>query len=144
MVRALTVPGWSDGASMNIVDLRGRRMANVELWEDSSSVFEITDAIGNYTHFNEYKHLTLEGGGSIDDPRVFARDPRQDQADTMAPPRSVADVKAVLSDSKIFRPDATLMTLVLDGSTGQLDVWSATPSSLSSPVFSWNLLTFFD
>jgi len=37
VIAGLTVPGWSDGASMNVVDVRGKRMANVELWEEAFS-----------------------------------------------------------------------------------------------------------
>lgn len=38
VVWGLSRPGWSDGASLNIVDVRGKKMANVEVWENRSSV----------------------------------------------------------------------------------------------------------
>jgi len=143
-IAGLTKGGWSDGASLNIVDVRSRRMVNVEFWEDMSSVLEITEAMGNYSHFNRYKHLRNARGLSIDDPSGFIHDLRQASVDALPPPRSAHDVMARLGDSSIFRPSATLTTVVVNGSTGQLDVWCGTPSSMSGPVYSWNLFNFFD
>merc|ERR1719272_2240270 len=56
-IAGLTTGGWAAGASMNLLDVRGRRMTNVEAWEDIYNVLEVTEAMGNYSHFNEYKHL---------------------------------------------------------------------------------------
>lgn len=142
-VRALTVPGWSEGASMNVVDVRGKRMANVELWEDESSVLEVTEDVMNYTHFNQYKHLTTRKGRAVDSPAAFANDPRQARADGLPPPRTAEDVKAILSDAKIYRPEATITTMVLNGSARRLEVWCATRSAGSQPLYSWDLDTFF-
>lgn len=139
---ALSVPGWSDGASMNIVDMRGKKMANVELWEDLHSTLVVTNSMGNYSHFNEYKHLQTRSNKSIDDPRIFQHDPRQSNVDALPAPRSEEDVKARLTT--VFRPDATITTLVVNGSTGKLSLWYATPSATSDPVYSWDLLHFFD
>lgn len=139
---ALSVPGWSDGASMNIVDVRGKKMANVELWEDRHSILEVTNSMGNYSHFNEYKHLETKRGKSIDDPRIFLRDARQSNVDALPAPRSEEDVKARLTT--VFRPDATITTLVVNGSTGKLSLWYASPSATSNPVYSWDMLHFFD
>lgn len=42
---------WADGASLNVVSLTERKMANVEVYEGASSVFRVGS---NYSHFNEY------------------------------------------------------------------------------------------
>lgn len=48
VVQSLATPGWSEGASVNIVDVFGRQMANVELWEDMHSVVEVLERDGNF------------------------------------------------------------------------------------------------
>mgnify|MGYP007018242359 CR=1 FL=1 len=118
-------------------------MANVELWEDESSVLEVTEDVMNYTHFNQYKHLTTRKGRAVDSPAAFANDPRQARADGLPPPRTAEDVKAILSDAKIYRPEATITTTVLNGSARRLEVWCATRSAGSQPLYSWDLDTFF-
>jgi len=143
-ISALTVPGWSDGASMNIVDLHQKRMANVELWEDLHSFVEITAVMGNYSHFNEYKHLKQSTGKFVDNPGGFVNDPRQRRSDMLPPPRSEQDVMDRLSDAQIFRSTRTLTTLVVNGSTGRLNIWCGTPSTASAPVYSFSLFHFFE
>lgn len=143
VVAGLSVHGWSDGASMNVVDLRGKRMANIEIWEDRHSVMEVTEAMGNYSHFNQYKHLTTESGEAIDDSSVFVGDKRQSTVDALPGARSANDIMDRLSNPNVFRPHATLMTTVLN-STGLLRIWVASPSATSSPMYSWNILSFFD
>jgi hypothetical protein len=142
-VNALTVNGWSDSASMNVVDLQGKRMANVELWEDRHSILEVTDAMHNYSHFNEFKHLQTAGGNRIDDPRIFPHDPRQARVDALPPPRSDRDVMDRLSDAQVFRPTATITTLVVNGSTGVLRLWCGVPSASNPPAYIWDMLNFF-
>merc|ERR1712217_817491 len=104
----------------NVVDTRGKRMANVELWEDRHNVFEVTETLHNYTHFNEFKHLETAQNRSIDDPRLFTHDPRQARADALPAPQSEVDIMSRLSDPQIFRPTATITTVVLNGTTGVL------------------------
>lgn len=146
-VAGLTVGGWSDGASMNVVDLKGKRMANVELWEDSHSVQEVTSTMGNYSHFNEYKHLSTSRGKPVDDPVRFARDLRQSVVDALPPPRSEVDIMARLSNPQVFSQAGTLVTLILNGTTGRLRVWccGVSPSSdPHNPIYTWDLFSFFD
>eukprot|EP00927_Polykrikos_kofoidii_P051530 TRINITY_DN45332_c0_g1_i1.p1 TRINITY_DN45332_c0_g1~~TRINITY_DN45332_c0_g1_i1.p1 ORF type:complete len:441 (+),score=38.31 TRINITY_DN45332_c0_g1_i1:87-1409(+) len=140
----LTRKGWTGSVSMNVVDLRGKRMANIEVWEDIHSVLEVTSTMGNYSHFNEFKHLKMPDGTPIDDPARFKTDKRQGRVDMLAPPRSALDVMERLSDPDVFRPNATIVTVVVNGTTGTLNVWCAKPSFSSSPVYSWNLFNFFD
>lgn len=144
VVRGLATPGWSDGASMNVVDVFGRRMANVELWEDTHSVVEVLERDGNYSHFNEYKHLTKQDGDRIDDARIFARDSRQATVDLLPPPRTAADVADRLSNPSVYRPTATLVTVIVNGSTGELHLWADQPSANNPPLYSWDLRHFFD
>lgn len=146
-ITALTRPGWSDGASMNVVDLKGKRMANIEIWEDRHSVLEVTASMSNYSHFNNYKHLSTEGGSPVDDPSKSLRDLdlRQSRVDSLPPPRSTGDIIARLSDPAVFM-ETTLMTLILNGTTGLMNIWCCGVSAASAPetpVYSFNLLSFF-
>jgi len=146
LIVGLTVPGWTGSVSNNLVDLRNKRMANFEVWENRHSVFEVTASMANYSHFNEFKHLKTADGQQID---VHNRlDTRQDRVDELPPPQSVTDIKNILSLHRgetgvIFQPHATIVTLVLNGTTGRLDVWCASPSAEGTPVYSWNLKSFF-
>jgi len=145
-VSLLTRPGWSDGASMNVVDVWGQRMANVELWEDRHSVLEVTTSMGNYSHFNEYKHLLTAASKPIDDPAMFVSDLRQPVVDSLPAPTSTKDIMARLSHPKVFNSDGTLVTLILNGTTGQLNIWCCGVSAASNPtkpIYSFNLKTFF-
>jgi len=140
----LTRPGWSSGASLNIVQLREKRMANVEACTDLHSVFEVTPDMGNYSHFNEYKHLRMASGAAIDDPLKFVSDPRQGRSDELPPVGNTEDIRMRLGDSLIYREKKTLITTILNGSTGMLDVWCCgVKASDSPPHYSWNLPSFF-
>lgn len=139
---ALTRPGWSSGASLNVIHLGEKRMANVEAWMDSHSVLEVTPAMGNYSHFNEYKHLGMASGARIDDPLSFISDPRQGRSDELPPVGNAGDIRVRLSDPLIYR-NTTLLTTILNGSTGMLDVWCGVPASHSPPHYSWSLPSFF-
>jgi hypothetical protein len=137
-------PGWSTGASLNIVQLVEKRMANVETWMDTHSVLEVTPAMGNYSHFNEYKHLRTASGARIDDPTHFISDPRQGRSNELPPVGNAGDIRMRLGDPLIFRPGHTLITTILNGSTGMLDVWCCgVQASSSPPHYSWNLPSFF-
>lgn len=145
-IAGLTRPGWSDGASMNVVDVRGGRMANVELWEDLHSVLEVTRSMANYSHFNEYKHLSTAAGTPVDDPRGFVHDARQGLVDSLPSPQSTADIMDRLSNPKVYNKAGTLVTLVLNGTTGEMNVWCCGVSAMSdpaNPVYSFNLKHFF-
>lgn len=144
VVDGLTRHGWSAGASMNLVDLRGRRMANVEVYEDQHDVLEVTEEMGNYTHFNLYKRL---GNSSIDWPQASTMN-RQARADFLAAPRSRDDIAEILSDVDgtdypIWR-DITIATLLTDGATGRLDAYCCGESAAThAPAHSWDVLDFF-
>mmetsp|Transcript_26957 Transcript_26957/g.77349 ORF Transcript_26957/g.77349 Transcript_26957/m.77349 type:complete len:448 (+) Transcript_26957:39-1382(+) len=142
-VAALTVPGWSTGASVSAVDLKARRMVNVELYEDRHSVLEVTESMGNYSHFNQYRRLQAVSGRPLDDPQSFLNDPRQARVDELPPMRSAADIEAVLGDRQVFSRHGTIATLVLNGTTSTLSVWCCgRPSSRGVPVYKWNLSNF--
>ena len=149
IIGAMTAPhagvGWSSGASVNLVSLHERRMANVEVHEARHSVHEVRmDGAANYSHFNMYKHLEV---GVADGPENSTLH-RQARVDALPPARSLADVKARLSDTAdsaypIFR-DMTLTSLVLDGASGRLNVWCCHHSALDGPpAYSWSLKDFF-
>merc|ERR1719240_2176858 len=108
-------------------------MANVELWEDRHSVEEVTSDMHNYSHFNEFKHLWTARGKTIDDPKMFIHDPRQARVDALPAPRSDMDVMERLSDAEVFRPTATITTVVVNGSTGVLRLWCGVPSASNAP-----------
>ena len=143
-IASVKKPGWSSGASLNLVDLSNKRMANVEVYMDTHSVFEITPAIGNYSHFNEYKHLRTASGDSIDNPLVFNSDPRQGRSYALPPVANTEDIRMRLSDPLIYRTNKTLLTTILNGTTGMLDIWCCGVRATSAPPhYSWSLLSFF-
>jgi hypothetical protein len=149
VVAGLMRGGLSSGASVNLVDLKERRMASVELHEDAASVRAVGPAgvassVANYSHFNMYKELEV---GRADAPNNSTLH-RQARVDEMPPPRTLGDVKATLSDAAdaeypIFR-GMTLASLALDGSTGSLDVWCCGDAAAAAPpAYRWNVLSFF-
>merc|ERR1712087_581639 len=107
-----------------------------ELWEDLQSVQEVTVEMGNYSHFNEYKHLYRHQKEAheqpIDDPRLFAHDLRQQRVDALPPPLSEFDIADRLSDDVVFSAAGTLVTLILNGTTGRLNVWCCGMSASSA------------
>jgi len=142
VVDAVTSHRWSDGGSVNIVDLRSRQMANIEIYEQDHVVTWVTAAMGNYSHFNNFKAYKP---GVVDMPEPSSVH-RQARVDQLPAPHSREDVIARLSDDSdtaypIFR-DMTIATLILDGSTGRLDVWCCgqRPNS-GSPPFATFVLT---
>eukprot|EP00928_Gymnodinium_smaydae_P029948 TRINITY_DN22403_c0_g1_i1.p1 TRINITY_DN22403_c0_g1~~TRINITY_DN22403_c0_g1_i1.p1 ORF type:complete len:424 (-),score=80.00 TRINITY_DN22403_c0_g1_i1:116-1387(-) len=144
VLAGLTVPGWSDAASMNVVDVVNKRMANVEVWEDESSIVEVTEQMGNYSHFNEFKHLLTPKKRPIDEPRSFVHDLRQSVVDALPPPRTAADVIDRLSNPQVFSKMGTITTMVVNASAGTLSCWCGTPSNSRPPLYQWDLLHFFD
>jgi len=141
---SVTQPGWSSGASLNFVDLRNKRMANVEVWMDMNSVLEVTTEMGNYSHFNAYKHLCTPSGFSIDNPLVGKADPRQNRSYVLPPVADTEDIRMRLSDPLIYRRNKTLLTTILNGTTGMLDVWCCGVTAASAPPhYSWSLPSFF-
>lgn len=145
VVAALTAGGaWASGASVNIVDLKERRMANVEVWQNLSKVTEVTAAMGNFSHFNEFKTLLP---GQLGYPETSTRH-RQARSDALPAPRTRADVMAVLSDNAdeafpIFR-HVTLATLVVDSAAGILDIFCCGVRAVQGgpPAFAVDLLNF--
>eukprot|EP00930_Biecheleria_cincta_P056080 TRINITY_DN42264_c0_g1_i1.p1 TRINITY_DN42264_c0_g1~~TRINITY_DN42264_c0_g1_i1.p1 ORF type:complete len:460 (-),score=76.55 TRINITY_DN42264_c0_g1_i1:31-1305(-) len=140
-IGALSFPSWIGAASVNIVDYKAARMANVELWESRSSVVEVTAELGNYSHFNEFKRLTTYSGKAVDDPFAFLNDLRQTQVDALPAPRTAEDVVQRLG--LVSRPDTTIASFVVDGSTGHLKVWCSGWSMLHNPTYTWDLDQFF-
>eukprot|EP00931_Biecheleriopsis_adriatica_P073154 TRINITY_DN47499_c0_g1_i1.p1 TRINITY_DN47499_c0_g1~~TRINITY_DN47499_c0_g1_i1.p1 ORF type:complete len:392 (+),score=73.41 TRINITY_DN47499_c0_g1_i1:29-1177(+) len=143
VVGSIVSKPWSYGASVNLIDLHARRLVNVEVFQDRHAVYEVIEAMGNYSHFNMYKSLLP---GELD-PQEASTLHRQARADALPAPRDRRAVMAILSDAEdreypIYR-DETLATLVLDGLTGVLDVWSGHAAIQGATVYSWNLLTFF-
>ena len=141
---ALGAGGWSAGASINLVDLREQRMANVETHLDAHASHEVpTAAAANYSHMNMYKELAAR---QYVDPSTAHR---QARIDALHPARTADDARAILSDTAdaawpIFRGE-TLASLVLDGATGRLRVWCCgTPAARGAPVHTWELDRFFD
>lgn len=131
--------GWAQAASLNIVDLRARKMANMEIWEDEVSRF---DVVSNYSHFNIFKQLRdipEEGDRS-------SSHHRQARVDAMPRSSSWTDIVTRLGDQQdrnypIYR-NITLSTVVLDGLTGVLRAWDGENPrmNIQNPTHVWNLL----
>jgi len=139
---------WSSGASVNLIDIKRKTMANVEVHRNKHSIYQVTNGTTtatNYSHFNMYKHLAP---GTIQNPEASTVH-RQARVDALPPPRTRADIIERLSDATdraypIYR-EMTLATLILDGSIGRMDVWCCGHSSASGgePIYSWDMLNFF-
>merc|ERR1740121_2542266 len=104
-------------------------MANMEIHEDQHAVQEVTESMGNYSHFNMYKELQP---GLLDDfqPSTVHR---QARIDKLPASHSVNDVMNRLSDTAdkdypVWR-NITVGTFVLDGSSGILRTWHDTPAA---------------
>lgn len=138
---------------MNVVDLKKRRMINIEIHEGQSNVFEVTRAVGNYSHVNLYKRFSPAGGQKND----ISSHHRQERMDQLAAPRSFMDVARILGDNQdgynavgenyypIHDPKRTITTLVLDSATGHLHEWHYNTSAArgQQPTRSWDLVNFF-
>merc|ERR1712062_510811 len=48
-----------------------------------------------------------------------------------------------LSDPLIYRKGKTLLTMILNGTTGTLDVWHGVTATSAPPTYSWSLSSFF-
>eukprot|EP00928_Gymnodinium_smaydae_P059205 TRINITY_DN42460_c0_g1_i1.p1 TRINITY_DN42460_c0_g1~~TRINITY_DN42460_c0_g1_i1.p1 ORF type:complete len:412 (+),score=42.32 TRINITY_DN42460_c0_g1_i1:132-1367(+) len=150
IVEGLRSHQWAYGASINIVDAKRKRMANMETWEDNSDCVHVTEAMSNYSHFNMYKHL----GRDVDAPSNSTLH-RQRRVDTLPAPKSTDDIISILSDKRdqqypIFRNgdsggSATMVSHVLDGDTGRLRIWCCQrlPSE-EPPTYTWNISTFWE
>jgi len=128
------------GYSLNCVSLREKRAMNIEVHEDASDVLVVET---NVSHFNRYKHM--RGIAEYDRPST---DHRQARADALPAARTAADVVARLSDTHddtypIYRANITMVSAVLDSSTGELVVWTNSRPASSAPTYKWNLLSWF-
>jgi hypothetical protein len=141
------VGGWAQAASVNIVDLNQKRMANVEIYEGRHAVYEVTKAPGaasNYSHFNHFKEL----GGVEEDGKRKSSAHRQARLDELPPSRTVGDIARRLSDRAdeaypIFR-NMTLTSILLNGDDGALHAWCCGHRPVDAPpAYRWNLLDFF-
>jgi len=136
-------PHWADGASINIADTKSNRMANIEVYENQSDVYEV---FANYSHFNAYKRLMQK---KLDGPEPQSWE-RQKLADSWPAPQNASDVAKILSDktsingsTSIFR-NTTIATLLLDGSNGELSIHCCQNPANTEAVYRWNLNDFFD
>jgi hypothetical protein len=137
--------GQALGFSLNCVSVSERLASNVEVYEDTAAV---TPLARNASHFNMYKHLA---GVTDRDEHTASTTHRQARADSLPPPASRADIVARLGDVSdasfpIYRWNMTLVSAVVDGTTGDLDVWANCNPALPGcePLFRWNILRFFD
>ena len=146
VVKALSRGGWSSGASVNLVDLKARRMASFEAHVDEHAVREVPTTAGpaNQTHVNRYKWMDV----AQDSTHAASSLHRQARFDALPAPRGREDVARLLSDEgddeyPVFR-EMTLASLVLD-STGRLEAWCCghAPASGRTPAYSWDILHFF-
>mmetsp|Transcript_40048 Transcript_40048/g.124702 ORF Transcript_40048/g.124702 Transcript_40048/m.124702 type:complete len:136 (-) Transcript_40048:90-497(-) len=122
-------------------------MANVETLCDEHAVQPVTQAMGNYSHFNMFKRLHP---GTLDDPSHAASTlHRQARVDALPAPRGYGDVVSVLSDTAdaeypVFR-EYTVGTFILDGASGVVRVWCCGQAAGSGPpVYAWNISSFWD
>lgn len=149
MIHGLSTGGWAQAASVNIVDMNARRMANVEVYEDRLGLHEVTThpaSPSNYSHFNHFKEIVSPP--VKEDAHRTSSLHRQARLDALPAPQSTADIALRLSDTAdteypIYR-QMTLATLILDGAARSLHVWCCGRSATSGPpAFKWDLRSFF-
>lgn len=138
VVSGLQYRGWADGASINVVDAVERRVANVETYLDTHSTVWVPNRAGNSSHCNAYKHL------SVDQYSCSSTVARQALLDHSPPPRTVDDVKGLLSEAPTLLRDITIANLVYSAETGRLEAWGGTAPDSTPPLYSWDLRHFFD
>merc|ERR1712217_676055 len=110
--------------------------------QDTYSSLEITGNMGNYSHFNEYKHLQFQGQ-SIDNPKKI-QNKRQKIADSLPAPRTDFDIMERLSEVWVYGPSSTIATYVLNSTTGKFNVWNGKKAINPPPIYEWNLKTLFE
>ena len=126
---------------MNLLSVRERALANLEIWEGQHALFTV---LRNYSHENMYKQPPFRGElDSVDASTAH----RQQRLDALPAPRNALDVSSRLGDTAdtklpIYRP-TTLATVLLDGGSNELSVWENANPSKGPPTHVWNLSTFF-
>ena len=152
----LNCGNWSTGGSVNIVDVKLKKMSNVEFWLDKMSVYPITQPPGYYYHFNKYKRLKQPNGNPIYDETIFKNDLRQQRIDTLPPPSTLKGISNLLSNPIIYNegkdltppssskhdPSSlapTIATVLLDGHTGTIQIWADVQPTNESPILTFNI-----
>jgi len=92
----------------------------------------LTPIEGNATHFNAYKHLDVPASASASCAH------RQAAADRHAPPKSRADVLAILGDTTdaelpVYRENNTMFAVLFHSEDGRFEVWHRNNPSMTEP-----------
>mmetsp|Transcript_7155 Transcript_7155/g.13543 ORF Transcript_7155/g.13543 Transcript_7155/m.13543 type:complete len:377 (-) Transcript_7155:102-1232(-) len=133
------------GFSLNVVDVKAKIAMNVEVYEDRMALTFAGDSnTHNLSHFNKYKYIDPL-------PQMPPRpstEHRQKRVDSLPPWHTKEDVLRVLGDVQdaaypIYR-NITLMTLLLDGVSGDLNIWADANPYTAEPVYSWNVFSFWN
>lgn len=146
--RVSSVLNQTMGFSLNVVSVHEKAAANFEVYEDACSRTLLpTDRPANSSHFNHYKHVQpapVESQG----PLQASSTHRQARVDALPPVRTGQDILQVLGDHAdpdypLYRT-ITLMTSLLDGATGVMQIWSQSNPASSDPLYTWNILSFWE
>jgi len=131
-IGAMATGNWAIGASLNVMDVRENKIANMEIWEDRIDIYQIE---GNYSHTNNYKRLAQVDGRSID--RYSFDDDRESRLHEMKTPHSVDDIRMNLGDTNgknvpIYR-DGTLVTVIADAKKQEINAWIGKNPKFNEP-----------
>jgi len=139
---AISVDGRSLGFSLNVGDLRTRKLYNIEF---TNKVTDILEIVGNYSHENLYRHI------KCDEDTDESSDHRLERINQLNDYQSLRDIATVLSDNydkeyPIYRdgklPDGyyTCSTMLYDLDNKIARVYSNNPrQNYDNPYFSFNL-----
>lgn len=131
-IGAMATGNWAIGASLNVMDVRENKIANMEIWENRIDIYQVS---GNYSHTNNYKRLAQIDGKTID--RYSFSDDRESRLHEMKIPHSVDDIRMNLGDTEgknvpIYR-DGTLVTVIADAKRQQVLTWIGKNPKLNDP-----------
>ena len=129
---AMATGNWANGASLNVMDMRANRVANIEIWDDRMDIYQIR---ANYSHANNFKRLLQVDGVPID--KYVFYDDRESRLHAMKIPKSVDDIRANLGDTvgpnvPIYR-DGTLTTVIANAKEKTISAWISKNAKENEP-----------
>lgn len=153
----------TNGASLNVVDLKHNQMANIELWESEYNVLRVNH--GSYNHRNKYTRMFLQGANGekreIDSTRKDDfRTTRLAWYEEHHPPTTVNDIRTMLGDPTVGPggnagladrpvyydwnllggPHQNVACWIINGKNKELLMWDDLNPSLNEPSYRFQVL----
>jgi len=137
--KAISIPNRAYGFSMNIGSILDKRMFNVEMSANHTSILAINGTNWEYAHVNMYRHLDVSQ--TPDNSSIH----RMERIDQLFPMQNVTDIQFLLGDTKdplypIYRnsnpPDccSTLSTAIFDLDQQIVSIYVTNPKLTTTPL----------